>query len=305
MSKELLTEFLGRTLNMPVDEAASLLYQTNEDGTEAIKSDALENLLKKDTERITKFQTERQTYFDNGYKKAAGETLTKFEKDLRAKYQIESDKKGIELIDELLNIKLSSVTGAELDEEKIKRSKLYLDLQDRVEKEKKLIAKEWETKFQEREAQQKKEKDFNVVSKTAIDKVLELKPVLSSDKAKADRQLGVVVNELKKYEYQINEDGKILVLENKGGVTSVKEDSHGNVIPFEKFVTSLASEYFDFATDTRSSAGNSNNASTTSTSTPIVVPAIKDVKDFQEAMSKAQTKEEKQAIIAKYYEKKK
>ena len=65
--KELFTGFCTKTLKMSADEVAGLFVKPDAD---ELIPDALDKLLAKDATRVQEFTTERQTYFDNGYKKA-------------------------------------------------------------------------------------------------------------------------------------------------------------------------------------------------------------------------------------------
>jgi uncharacterized membrane protein YheB (UPF0754 family) len=253
---EFVTTLVGKTLNTPAAEAASLLFEIKEDGSGDLKDTALQALLDKDSARIQKIKDEGKTLFDNGYKKAQGEALTKFEKDLKEKFGITTDKQGVELIELVVTEKLKS-QGGELDDEKIKRSSAYLAMVDKLTKEKADAVKAETDKFNELQTSIQRESTFSEISKAAEKIINELNPILPESKEKANAQINRLIKELgSEYSFEIK-DGKTIVL--KDG--KVLEDKHGHMVDFKEIVKSKASEVWDFKQgQQRQSAGNNNNA---------------------------------------------
>ena len=68
--KEILTAFLGATLNLPTDKLAEILYKKADDGTitEDLQENALDALKNLDKERIGKLKPDTKEFFNNGYK---------------------------------------------------------------------------------------------------------------------------------------------------------------------------------------------------------------------------------------------
>lgn len=257
--KELLTAFVGKTLNIPTEEVATLLFETV-DGTEVITANALDSLLEKDKGRIQKFIDERKIQFDNGYKKAQSESLSKFEKDIKEKFGITDDKQGLDLIESVISAKVKN-EGGELDDEKIKRSSVYLSMLDKLTKDKTDAVKAETDKFNELQTSLQKEATFKTIAEQAMSVIKELNPILpegktTEGKSKADIQIQRLLKELgSEYGFEIK-DGKTLVT--KDG--KILEDAHGNMIPFNEIVKSRASEVWDFKQgEQRQGTGNNND----------------------------------------------
>lgn len=248
--KEFITGFLSKTLNMDESAVASLY---NEDGT--IKDDALTNVLDLDVKRIDGKKVDTKKFFDDGYKKASSEVLTKRDGELKEKFGIKSDKIGSELISEIISMQVKN-SGADLNEDAVKKHPAYISAIDKLTKEKEDAVKAETEKLTKYQSEQTKKETFSSVSKKALDIFNNLKPILSKDSAKAQNQMDDFVNKLNSYEYDLQGD-KIIVL--KDG--KVLEDSHGNRVPFEKVVKENAERYYDFhQADPRSAPGNGRSA---------------------------------------------
>lgn len=260
MEKELralLLSFIGRTLNKSAEEVSSLLFTKGADDAEVLQPNALDGLLSLDKTRIQALENENKNHYDKGFNKAKAETLSKFEKDIKEKFGITEDKQGLELIDSII---ASKVTGSELEEEKVKRSKTYLDAIDALKKEKEAVAKEWENKFNSREKQLEKEATLKSVSEKALSFVKSLNPILPADEKKAQNQLQTLVDKLNTYEYEVKEDGKIVVLKKEGDEFKVLVDEHKHPVSFEDMVKQHASSYWDFKEGQhRQGTGNNND----------------------------------------------
>ncbi len=268
MTKEeinFVTDFVSKTIGTPASEAASLLFDIKaEDESGVLKATALTSLLDKDKARVQTFKDEATQAHDKGFKKAQSEALTKFESDLKAKHGITSDKQGLDLIDFVVTEKIKADPGANQDEEKIKRSKLYLDTVDRLTKEKNDAVSVETKKFTDLQTSIQKESTFKSVSETVLDYIkTELMPILPEGKtpegkSKADIQLEKFVKDFSS-EYEIEvKDGKILL--SKEG--KLLEDPHGRRLDIKDLVKARASEVWDFKEgEARQGTGNKNNGS--------------------------------------------
>jgi len=289
--KTLITGFFGKTLNLTADEVATLLFENVDEGT--IKTDALDNLLNKDTSRIQKFKDERQVYHDNGYKKAQKEALTKLETEIKDAFEISSEAKGIELIQEIVNTKVSSTEG--MAEEKVKVHPTYTKAINELNKKIKETEGVWKDKYDAREKDLSKQNAFQGVKSKAKSILENLKPILPSDNTKAEKQLTWFFQELGQFEFD-DQDGTILIL--KDG--KLLEDGHGNRINFDSFIKDKASSIWDFQQGTaKSGTGNGkdgkalppNNNGGSST-----IKAPKDKTEFARMIAEAKTPEERVEI---------
>lgn len=255
------TELVSKTIGTPASEAAALLFDVKADESGDLKSSALQILLDKDKERVAKFKTEATNAHDKGYQKAQAEALSKFEKDLKEKHGISSDKQGLELIEFLVTEKLKT-TGNEQDDDKIKRSKVYQDMVQNLTKQKEEAVATEAKKFETLQSSIQKESTFKTVSELVLSYVTtELMPILpegktADGKSKADIQLQKFVKDLvAEYEIEVK-DGKVLL--SKEG--KLLEDSHGKMLDIKEVTKAKASEVWDFKEgEARKGAGNSNN----------------------------------------------
>jgi hypothetical protein len=260
---DFVTELVQKTLNISSTEAASLLFDVKEDGSGELKGTALPTLLDKDKARVQAFKEEATQAHDKGFKKAQAEALTKFEKDLKEKYGITSDKQGVELIEQVVTEKIKASGTGEADEEKIKRSKLYLDTVDRLTKEKTDAVSAEAKKFTDLQTSIQKESTFKSVSETVLDYIKnDLMPILpegktADGKSKADIQLQKFVKDFAS-EYDIEvKDGRILL--SKDG--KLLEDPHGKHYDIKDVVKAKASEVWDFKEgQARQGTGNKHEA---------------------------------------------
>lgn len=206
----------------------------------------------------TKIDALKQTELDNGYKKGTKEVKFAFEKDIKEKFGITSDKKGLELVEELVQTKTAGKDSPEsITEDVVKKHPVYLNLENRLKTEKADVEKEWKAKLAETEKTYAKKETFKTVSEKALAEFEALKPILSEKPEIAAKQKARIIRELEGKDFQVDENG-ILVLGEDG---KRKEDGHGNALKFGSFVKSIADDLgFEFkVADDRDSAGGDNN----------------------------------------------
>ena len=297
--KKLLLAFVVKTTGKTAEEVSSLLFKTEAD-VETIQANALDGLLELDRTRVAGFTSsvdaKVKEAHDKGFNKAKAESLAKLEGEIKEKYGISEDKKGLDLIDAVIAAKAS--TGAETDEEKIKRSTVFLNTVDRMKKEKEDAVKEWQDKFDGREIQLKKEASFKTISEKALAYIDSLNPVLPTDAAKAANQKKIILNQLNDFDFEIKEDGKIVVLKKDGDTFKVYQDGHGNMIPFEEVVKEKANSFWDFKSgESRSGTGNKNGDNGNGDKKGYTGPAPKDAAEYTKMISEAKSLEEKAGIM--------
>lgn len=201
-----------------------------------------------------KVKEQKETNFNDGYKKAEKKVKSDYEKSLKEAFGIESEKIGADLVEELKST-VTTTTPGEITEDAIKKHPLYLAKEKEVQTVAKNVEKEWKTKLTELEQAQAKKETFKVVEQRAIAEFEKLNPVLSPDPIKAARQRELLIKELAANGYQV--DGENILTLNPDGTR--KEDGHGNAYKFQDLVRETADKYFDFkVAEDRSSAGNTN-----------------------------------------------
>jgi hypothetical protein len=289
MNKVLL-EFLSKTLSLDENGVTSLF---NEDGSP--KDDSLQKFLELDAARVAKLQKGK---FDEGVKKAQKDVMSKFETDLKTKLGIESDKVGVELVEEIIASKTPQ--GTELSEEQVTKSKWYLDLKENQQKAIKEAVKAKETEHNNYKAQVERNQALSVVKQKALTLFESLKPILSSDPAKAAKQKEVFLKQFDQDNYRM--EGERIILLNPDGTD--RTDPHGIRVEFDSFVKESASSLYDFQViDPKASpAGGSGNAGAGGAGKPVVV---KDESDFMKQFHEAKTPADKIAVSKAWEEVKK
>jgi hypothetical protein len=248
-SKELLIGVLSKTLNIDETGVASLF---NEDGS--VKDEAEQTILNWDADRIKGLKSSStKTAFDDGFKKAQSEVLSKFENDLKAKTGFKSDKKGIDLV---LDYAASQKPADAVTEDVIKKHPLYLSTVENLTKQVEEAKTEGETKLNQFKSEINKKESFNVVKQKALEIFHALKPVLSADPIKAKKQEELLLDKFSSFEYEIQGDRIVVLKDGK-----VLENQQGHAIAFDKLVKDTANDYYDFhKVDNKTSPGHKNTA---------------------------------------------
>ena len=235
--KKIITAFLEKTLNYSTDKVASIFVKNGDD--EELTPNALDVLLPDDVARVQGLKDSANTMFDNGYKKAQGEVLSKTETDIKTKFGISSEKQGVELIEEIIAAKTTPAKAA--DPEKVKLDPLYLKMEKDLNDQIKAAKAEGETKLKEYQDGVAKEKTFSKVASKADLELQKLKPILSKDPEKAKNQKKLLLQTLEGFTYEENGDELVVLKDGKR-----HEDNHGRPITFASLVKETANQYWDF-----------------------------------------------------------
>ena len=253
--KTIITGLLLKAYNFDNGKIAELFKDGETELSEEQQKEILQKLLDEDAKRVEaiKKSVDTKPAFQDGFKKAQGEILTKFEKDLKEKFSLESDKMGLELVEELVSKKSEGGQGSDVTEDAIKRSKVFQDMESNLKKQVTTVKTEYETKINEIQDGYKAEKTFSNVSQKALQIFNGLNPILPQNKTVADNQVKFFVNTLKDFKFDV-QDERIVVMDKDG---KVLEDGHGNSRSFEDIVKETASGLFEFkANNGGSGSGN-------------------------------------------------
>ncbi len=251
--KETLEQLVGKLLNLPKEKVAEL-YES--DG-ETLKADAIDQLVQIDAARIKAIKDshkeELTRIHDEAYSKAKGESLAKWEKQIKDELGLTTDAKGIDLIKEAI----AKNSKIEIDEEKIKLHPRYIELEKRLNNE--YISKaeydKVKQEFDEFKGMIDKTRVVSAVKQDAVKIFRGLKPVLSKDPVKATNQENDFVEKLTQFDYEIQNDGNHVI---KSGGKRL-ETQNGFPVSFADFVKSEAQKYYDFEIqDPKGNAGNNN-----------------------------------------------
>jgi hypothetical protein len=252
MKKEevsIFTDYLVKTQGLTADEVTSLFETKDEE--QVLISTALDKLLPHDVKRVKGFKDKIEEARTKGYDKAKAEVLSKYEQELKDKLGVTSEKVGPELHEEILE---KFAKGSNLDADKIKVHPEYLKIEKELKRQHKEELDKKEKEFTEFKTGVEKEKIFGTISNKALEKLAELKPILSKDANKAANQKKVLIDELKGYDFQENGDDIVIMKEGKR-----LEDMHGKPISFETLVKETAGKYWDFESGTHHSGSGADN----------------------------------------------
>ena len=253
--KTIITGLLSKAYNFDNGKIAELFKDGETELSEQQQTEILNKILEIDAQRVEniKKSVDKKDAFQDGFKKAKSEVLTDFEKGLKEKFGIESDKTGLELVEEVVSKKSEGGQGGDVTEDAIKRSKVFQDMESNLKKQITTVKTEYETKINEIQDGYKAEQTFSNVSQKALQIFNGLNPILPQNKTVADNQVKFFVNTLKDFKFDV-QDERIVVMDKDGKVI---EDGHGNSRSFEDIVKETASGLFEFkANNGGSGSGN-------------------------------------------------
>ena len=253
--KTIITGLLSKAYNFDNGKIAELFKDGETELSEQQQTEILNKILEIDAQRVEniKKSVDKKDAFQDGFKKAKSEVLTDFEKGLKEKFGVESDKTGLELVEEVVSKKSEGGQGGDVTEDAIKRSKVFQDMESNLKKQVTTVKTEYETKINEIQDGYKAEKTFSNVSQKALQIFNGLNPILPQNKTVADNQVKFFVNTLNDFKFDV-QDERIVVMDKDGKVI---EDGHGNSRSFEDIVKETASGLFEFkANNGGSGSGN-------------------------------------------------
>ena len=253
--KTIITGLLSKAYNFDNGKIAELFKDGETELSEQQQTEILNKILEIDAQRVEniKKSVDNKDAFQDGFMKAKSEVLSEFEKGLKEKFGIESDKTGLELIEEVVSKKSEGGQGSDVTEDAIKRSKVFQDMESNLKKQVTTVKTEYETKINEIQDGYKAEQTFSNVSQKALQIFNGLNPILPQNKTVADNQVKFFVNTLKDFKFDV-QDERIVVMDKEGKVI---EDGHGNSRSFEDIVKETASGLFEFkANNGGSGSGN-------------------------------------------------
>jgi len=290
MSKILL-DLWAKIENKPAEQIAELLYEKGEDGklTENLREDALEVMLSWNAERVKKLRegAPNPKALEDKYKQGKKEALEALETSLREKFKVQADKKGLELIEEIIAAN-AKAPGDGLSEDQIKRHPAYLDL------EKRFASKDAEIEARKTELEKEFARQSTIVKvkQMADSELSKLDVIYPEDQAIAANLRKIYLDQFEQYDFDTLEDGNLLV--RKGDKRL--EDAHGNPVTLDSLSKQIASSLFMLKKqEPKGSAGNKNE----DTPKPGVYK-FRDRADYERQVLEAKTSEERVKIAAAY-----
>ncbi len=272
----MLNKLLTKLLNKTEPEIKELIY----DG-DNLKDDAFEIIYPIYELQVAK---KNKVIFDNAEKKGRSESLTKLENDAKIKYQVQSDKQGIELFDEIISKKGNS----QLDENAVKSNPLYLALESKIANEyvPKTEHEKVANEFNEYKTKSEKAAQFSNIKMEALKQFDANKFLVSSDPVRAANQREDFVNKLNAFDFEKIGDNYYLMQDGKR-----LEDNNGAPITLSKHIKDEGLKYFDIDIGGNGGSGGEGGAKSYS---------FKSEDDYNSALDTAKTPEERFAIQDAY-----
>lgn len=198
-----------------------------------------------------------------GFDEAKAKTLDELETEVKSKFDFQSDKKGLGLIESLVEAKASKNSGGEpaskeVTEDDVKTHPLYLKAvreADKLKEEKTTIETKTAERLQKQWEEEKRQKEDHAEAER---KFLEFGPVLPEDKTKRENRLNDSFRtKLNNFKFERQDDGSRVVMKKKAdGSFALVENEYGRPKPFDEFIKDLGAEAFDYKVSTdRSSLG--------------------------------------------------
>lgn len=246
MTKEeskILNEFLSKTLKIGTEELATLYNEAGDLTGLQIAFDA-------DTLRVKKQSDDRTSQYNRGLKEAS----LKLEKELKSKYEVESELQGVDLIDSIVLSKIEEIKGATKD---ITKHPEMLKARLEWEKEQKKRDEGWIEKLEAKDIEFSQAKLKENVRSKGLQYLDEFNPILNADPVKANQWKQVYLNELLSAKYKPQDgDDPVPV----GDDDQPLKDPHGYSRKLKEFAKDIADKYFDYQkAEQRSSAGNKDS----------------------------------------------
>lgn len=227
--KEILST-LSKVLNVAESELSSALM----DG-DKVKDGAGKFIEDKFASKVSAITEEQKQKYEEAKKNLEGktkkETAELFEKHLREKYGLSSDKIGEDLLKEL-DAKVETFKTAKTDPEKVRASETYLqdmnELKKQIDAAKEEAAKPFKTELETLKDSIQKEKVQGAVVKKVDEEIAKL--ALRDDLPK--ETMDAIISTVKQAvisggSYKILENGDLIVVDENG---HIKKDMHGNPV---------------------------------------------------------------------------
>lgn len=250
--KNIITGLLSKAYKLDDGKISELL-----DGENVNESEVIAEILKLDKARVDEIKknVDSSGKFQEGYAKAKKEERAKFEEEIKGLFAIDSDKTGTDLIEEIIEAKATG-KPAELTETDIKKSDVYRKMENSYKKTLSDKEAEFNAQLETLNKNHTKEKTFASIKERATDILTGLNPIFPKAPKVANNIRNQFLNELNGFDYEIADDGSVIVL--KEG--QVLDDGHGHSKSFDDIVREVSSNYFEFSGNNGGeNAGNRND----------------------------------------------
>lgn len=292
--KEFITGFLAESLNLPVESVSELLFKKADDGktlTDELNTDAKDKISAALSEHIAKVKgsVDTKKIADDQYKRGKVEALDTLERAIREKFGVQSEKRGVELIDEIV----ATVAKSDLEDDKIKRSPLYLQLETRLSNDIQALTTKYEAEKADIEKGFKRKETLTEVRQKALGRLEVLQPVPYGTPEVFQTIKGAFAREFEAYDYEPGENGSFIAVKDGKRL----ENKFGHAITFDELVDSIVPRYF--VLPQQGAKGNAGNATQTNGST-YAGSVPKSIEDFSAAYNALPPGEQRTKLVQAY-----
>jgi len=289
---DILTGFLGKTLNMPPEQIQSTLYKLDEEGnpTDEVADNALDALANAHAEHVKALKgSDAAKVGEQQFKRGIKEGRETLEKMLRETHNVDSQATGIDLVNDIIAAKAK----VEFDDDKVKIHPLFLQMERKAKEQIEATRTELEERIAQIESGYKRKAIIGTIQEKALANLAKLRPVLPSDPTVAQTQQRMFTQQFEAYDYESDDRGNTIVMKDGKRL----ENDHGHPVPFEELSARIAATMFEFQkTDPKGSAGNKGTV--TGDNGGNTGGAFKDKADFLEQYGKATGDRAKQLELA-------
>lgn len=193
-----------------------------------------------DAKIIESFTPKFQKLIKDTKGRSAKEILEIKEKELAEKYGVDKTSDIVSLVENIITKQVGENSTKEITKEDALNHEVVKAAIAKLKKER----DDLKTSIQERETKAQREQLMQKVREQAKTTLLGLNPVLSKDEAKKQKQINLFLSQFEGLDYEVKEDGSIVVLENG----KPKQDTDYNDITVSKLAQDL--NLFDISEDT-------------------------------------------------------
>lgn len=277
--KEFFLEVLGKTLNMPVDKVAALVFKTADDGTatDEIAETAQQAVTQALAAHISSVKGSGgggKADFDKGHAAGMKDALSKLEGVIKTEFGLESAEKGLALVKDAA----AKAAKANLADDAVKLHPLYIAKEREAQTVAENLKAEHAKQVESIRGEYSKKERFTTAQEKILQIFEQLKPVLPANPVAAATMRREFAAKFSEYDFDIQSDGSIIVTKDGKRV----ENNLGHARTLDDLVKAEAEIRFDFQVQDAKGASGNDNAGGKPAGSAASPQNFKDLADFTE-----------------------
>ena len=295
--KDFFLEVLGKTLNMPADKVAALVFKTADDGTatDEIAETAQQAVTTALAQHIAtvKGSGGGKADFDKGHAAGMKDALSKLEGEIKTEFGLESTEKGLALVKDAA----AKAAKANLADDAVKLHPLYIAKEREAQTVAENLKAEHAKQVESIRGEYSKKERFTTAQEKILQIFEQLKPVLPANPVAAATMRREFAAKFSEYDFDIQSDGSIIVTKDGKRV----ENNLGHARTLDDLVKAEAEIRFDFQVQDAKGASGNDNAGGKPAGSAANPQTFKDLADFTEKYN-AETDPAKRAELGVAWE---